>query len=753
MSCADLGRAAARLATWLVLLALSACAWVQPPSPPGVGQPSAQAWPLLAGVATQDITPPPGLSLWGHGPEGRVSVGVLLRLRCTAFVLTSEAKGKSEAVALVPCDLAAVSLELQREVAQRVKDADVPLGAAQIFLMASHTHAGPAHYFGAQQFHDKGFSSREPGFDKNVLDFLAKRIAATIVEAYAKRQRAAISWQIGADDGAGLTRNRSYPAFAANADSKEGWPDEVVPTAAEAQRGGKRERKEACPTKEEAKREARSLTPAQRAVHQQISVLRVDHLDAAGGRTPAGIFAVFGIHNTAIDNTNDLYHGDIFGYAARWVEEQLAVEACEKKRARGAIECKTDWRSMFPRPPVAVGIANGIEGDVSPAVDFQAPREARRIGIALGERILALHAKGEKQGVEEPLKRIYRELWMPEAPLSKDRSLALHPALGAAAAGGAEDGPTRLRIFPAMNEGVRADREDRDKGKHGWKLPLVNVWSDFVGGKDFPAVAPIGLIQLGDHTLATAPFEMTTVAGLRIRDRLDASLGSKSTVMVGLTNSYLSYVSTKNEYDQQHYEGASTLYGPHTAEFLGDQFACLAELWKQAPLPPACAETQGMSVDQLYSAAYQPAQVSRLADDTGKLPEKVETNELKAWRVPRHNEWGVLVRVSGIPGSYVRLRERFTVEIRTVPENWLVDDDRGSAIELRLDDTDPDGQWSIRWVPGYRAGHPLCDRNVRMYIRSTVIAATHPFAVDCNAPHPRGEEGWLSPVAPPAGCR
>lgn len=35
-------------------------------------------------------------------------------------------------------------------------------------------------------------------------------------------------------------------------------------------------------------------------------------------------------------------------------------------------------------------------------------------------------------------------------------------------------------------------------------------------------------------------------------------------VIAGLSNSYSHYITTFEEYQQQRYEGASTLYGPHT---------------------------------------------------------------------------------------------------------------------------------------------------------------------------------------------
>ena len=60
-------------------------------------------------------------------------------------------------------------------------------------------------------------------------------------------------------------------------------------------------------------------------------------------------------------------------------------------------------------------------------------------------------------------------------------------------------------------------------------------------------------------------------------------------ILVGLTDSYLQYVTTPEEYALQHYEGASTLYGPHTAELLGNHLACLAPSLYAPGAPTACA--------------------------------------------------------------------------------------------------------------------------------------------------------------------
>src|SRR6478735_4675714 len=176
-----------RLALLAVIsfLLLFACGRATLPGPGSV-HPIPQGPGYLAGVAEADITPPLHLSLFGHGPEGRIATGVRLRLNCQVFVIaldppetpTSEAPlGKRDVVALVPCDLQSPSLELQRGVVDKLREVGIPITADRLFIMATHTHAGPAHYFQARRYSGT-FSSQAPGYDHRVLDFLVTRIAA-----------------------------------------------------------------------------------------------------------------------------------------------------------------------------------------------------------------------------------------------------------------------------------------------------------------------------------------------------------------------------------------------------------------------------------------------------------------------------------------------------------------------------------------------------------------------------------------------
>ncbi|KAG5641221.1 hypothetical protein DXG03_005696 [Asterophora parasitica] len=83
-----------------------------------------------------------------------------------------------------------------------------------------------------------------------------------------------------------------------------------------------------------------------------------------------------------------------------------------------------------------------------------------------------------------------------------------------------------------------------------------------------PSTVNIQILRVGNFVMLIVPGELTTMAGRRIREALRAKLissgvlGSDAYVVVaGPANTYGHYVTTREEYGIQRYEGASTLFG------------------------------------------------------------------------------------------------------------------------------------------------------------------------------------------------
>nr|GFB38278.1 neutral ceramidase [Tanacetum cinerariifolium] len=97
-----------------------------------------------------------------------------------------------------------------------------------------------------------------------------------------------------------------------------------------------------------------------------------------------------------------------------------------------------------------------------------------------------------------------------------------------------------------------------------------------------PSILPVQIFQIGQLVILNVTGEFTTMAGRRLRQAVKEvmTFGNKDSnvhvVIAGLTNTYLQYVTTFEEYQIQRYEGASTLYGPHTLNAYIQEFKKLA---------------------------------------------------------------------------------------------------------------------------------------------------------------------------------
>lgn len=92
-----------------------------------------------------------------------------------------------------------------------------------------------------------------------------------------------------------------------------------------------------------------------------------------------------------------------------------------------------------------------------------------------------------------------------------------------------------------------------------------------------PNIVDVQMMRIGQLFIIVAPGEATTMAGRRWKDAISTAAAAKLSlgaqkegeqkpivVLGGPANTYTHYIATEEEYSIQRYEGASTLYGPHT---------------------------------------------------------------------------------------------------------------------------------------------------------------------------------------------
>ncbi len=489
-----------------------------------------EAFSLGAGV--YDVTGPAAeLGMMGYAMLDQKTAGIHQRLRARAFVVASGCTGKR--VAFVSADLLSISQAVKQGVVEKLAARYGSLYSDEnVMLSATHTHAGPGGYIDYALY-----NLTVLGFDRQNYDAVVEGIYQAIVRAH----EGAVPGRARRAEGqlAGASVNRSREAFLRN-------PAGEIAGAAE--------------------------------TDQAMTLVRFDALD---GRE-LGAVNWFALHGTSMGNDNKLISGDNKGYASYLFE-----------RAKGA-----DY--LAPGGTFVAAFAQSNEGDVSPNIfggtqgeganDFESTRAAGERQYAAARALYESAAQPLGGGVD------YRFAY------AKLDAVALDPAytgegpqqtcrasIGVSMIAGAEDGPGFGRegfrcedVAGAFDLGEALACEGLAVPCQGEK-PVVLETGAFAPPWT-PNVLPLQIFRLGRLALVGVPFELTTVAGRRLRATLLEELapaGVDRVVVAGLANSYAGYVTTREEYAAQHYEGASTHFGPWTLAALQQESARVARALAQ----------------------------------------------------------------------------------------------------------------------------------------------------------------------------
>ncbi len=302
---------------------------------------------------------------------------------------------------------------------------------------------------------------------------------------------------------------------------------------------------------------------ADRCCDPRVTVLLAERSD--GGQRVA--LAWFAVHGTSLGPEWPTFSADLWG------------------RARTVAENGRD--RLF------VGFGGGSSGDVSPlplddqglirADAVRPSRQGRELADAAGTAIGA--AVGELIDNARPgpfTLGIAHERWRPRA----SGLPAARP--GIATVGGGVDGPTER--WAEVRAGVGAPLYQRRRWRSRFvargqspKIPVDAAYSPvplpiglalrFMA----PSSLPLHVLRVGDHVFATVPGEPTTMAGWRIERAVAAASGTSSASVIGYAGDYGGYWTTPEEYDEQRYEAASTVFGREATTRLTERLAALAQ--------------------------------------------------------------------------------------------------------------------------------------------------------------------------------
>ncbi|CAD5312001.1 Neutral ceramidase 1 [Arabidopsis thaliana] len=168
-------------------------------------------------------------------------------------------------------------------------------------------------------------------------------------------------------------------------------------------------------------------------------------------------------------------------------------------------------------------------------------------------------------------------------------------AMGFAFAAGTTDGPGAFDFTQGDDKGnpfwrlVRNVLKTPDKKQIDchYPKPILLDTGEMTKPYDWaPSILSLQVLRIGQLFILSVPGEFTTMAGRRLRYAVKTQLknsgnkdlsGEIHVVIAGLANGYSQYVTTFEEYQVQRYEGASTLYGPHTLSGYIQEFKKLSK--------------------------------------------------------------------------------------------------------------------------------------------------------------------------------
>jgi neutral ceramidase len=209
-------------------------------------------------------------------------------------------------------------------------------------------------------------------------------------------------------------------------------------------------------------------------------------------------------------------------------------------------------------------------------------------------------------------------------------------AMGNSFAAGTSDGPGAFDFVqndpgapsnPFWNVvGSAISPPNEAQKKCQWPKPiLLNVGQAKVPYDWSPNIVDIQVLRIGQFIIIVSPGEATTMSGRRWREAVHNAAVSSDlvaddtppiVVIGGPANSYTHYITTEEEYFIQRYEGASTLYGPHTLNayinstlkylpFLAD------DVTGTSPAGPTPPDNREKSISLITGVAYDSAPLGK----------------------------------------------------------------------------------------------------------------------------------------------
>ncbi|KAJ8978006.1 hypothetical protein NQ317_004551 [Molorchus minor] len=300
---------------------------------------------------------------------------------------------------------------------------------------------------------------------------------------------------------------------------------------------------------------------------------------------PIGAINWFAVHPTSMNNTNCLVTSDNVGYASILLEKSVDTAALPGQTSFVGAFASTNLGDVSPniQGPKCINTGEDCDKNTSSCGGENKYCIAFGPGDMNFSKVLNFSDSTEVTG---SIKYIHQFVDMPKQTATiqlengtKQEVKGCLPAMGYSFAAGTIDGPgefdftqgstssnpfwdlIRDFIFPPTPE---------DSACHSPKPILIMSGRISLPYEWQPEVVATQLFMIGNVILAAVPGEFTTMSGRRLRDVIKQEVIDNGgpedarVIVAGLSNVYTNYIATPEEYQLQRYEGASTIFGPHT---------------------------------------------------------------------------------------------------------------------------------------------------------------------------------------------
>ena len=524
-----------------------------------------------------------GIGMMGYGMHFNTVEEVETPLSARAFVIRDSASSKK--FVFVNAEMCFITISIKNGVVKKLHEEHPEFGytSDNVLLTAQHTHSAPGGYS-----HYGLYNLSIPGFVPEVFQTIVNGIVEAIIQAESTIQPANIYLNNGIfEPGLEVAFNRSIKAYNSN--------PEVIKIDED---------------------------KTHLAVDREMTLLRMEGLNDE----KIGMLNWFGVHTTNISNDNHKICYDNKGYASTYFEEDIcpvsnqknfmaifAQSPCgdvspnfiwdkKKKWMRGKFEddfesARYNGKLQYTKAKEIYGTAlknqalkSGIDtalmyadfSRIKPDKEFTNGQDVKTGAACIG--VAFFMGTDEARGMNDALGSVSRFLsrviknyeFVKAKFLSDEKRNKIH---GKYKIHGKKDilfetgerkvlGTTNIKnlIFPSWaDKGIATFKKQHRNGS------LDKPWT--------PEILPLQLIIIGELAIAAFPGEITTIAGLRLKDTILSILkkrGIKKVIISPYANAYCGYVTTYEEYQCQCYEGGHTVFGEWTLAAFQTKFKELA---------------------------------------------------------------------------------------------------------------------------------------------------------------------------------